>query len=136
MKLLIDTNVILDYLVDRIPYAAHSEQIIDLCVQGSAEGFLTASSATDIYYIMRKAVGQAKAMENLKVMLGILNVAGVLRSDLLRAMELDMADFEDALAAICAKRIKAEYIVTRNGKDFTGSPVKPITPDRLLRDFF
>jgi len=132
-KLLIDTNIIIDYLDDRIPFADHSERIIELCGQGVAEGFLTASAVTDIYYVLRKTIGHEKTISGLKILFSILKIAEVGKTDLIRAMEADMSDFEDALAACCAKRVKAKYIVTRNEKDFVNSAVKPISPEALIK---
>ena len=132
MKLLIDTDVIIDYLIDRAPFAAYSERIIEACIDGEAEGILTANAATDIYYIVRKIIGREKALQKLGVLLEVLDVASVGKNDLLRAMELDMTDFEDALASVCAKRINADYIVTRNIKDYSKSSVAAITPKSFL----
>jgi len=67
MKVMIDTNVILDYLTDRIPFADHAEKINDLCEQGVLTGIFTASAATDVYYILRKITGREKALESLKL---------------------------------------------------------------------
>ena len=133
MKVFIDTNIILDYLADRSPYSGHAEQIFNLCIQGRAEGYITASSATDIYYLMNKVIGQQKTRAGLEMIFSLLNVASVAKSDLKKAMELSMTDFEDALVAVCAKRVGAEYIVTRDEKGFNGSPVPPITPWNLLK---
>jgi len=133
MKLLIDTNIIVDFLADREPFAAHSERVIEMCIDGYAEGLLTASSVTDIYYIMRKVSGREAALKRINSLLEILDVVSVGKAELIKAMELDIPDYEDALAAICAKRVKADYIVTRNIKDFKNSSVKAITPKELLQ---
>lgn len=136
MKVLIDTNVIIDYLADRMPFADHAEKIIALCESGELTGLLTASAATDVYYILRKQVGHAQTFEHLRTLFSVLDIVEVGKSDLLRAMELDMPDFEDALVSQCAKRVKAEQIVTRNLKDFLQSPVPPIAPEDFLCRFF
>jgi len=132
-RLLIDTNIIIDYLADRTPFAADSERVIGMCIDEYAEGFLTASSVTDIYYIMRKVTGREKALIKIRQLLEILDVVSVGKSEILKAMELDIPDFEDALAAVCAERIKADYIVTRNTKDFKNAFVKAVTPKDLMR---
>jgi len=135
IKMMIDTNVIIDYLTDRLPFADYSERIIDMCALGNASGFLTASAATDIYYVTSKTVGREKALDNLKALFGVINIADVGKKDLLHAMDLDMNDFEDALVSVCAKRIKADYIVTRNERDFVNSPVAPITPEIFIKRY-
>ena len=132
IKFLIDTNVIIDYLADRAPFADHAEQIIEVCEQGKAEGVLTASSVTDIYYILHKNAEHEKIIDSLKILFSVLNIAEVGKNDLFKAMDLDMDDFEDALVSQCAKKVKAEYIVTRNEKHFTNSAVKAISPQDLL----
>jgi len=132
-RILIDTNIIIDYLADRTPFAADSERVIEMCIDEYAEGALSASAVTDIYYIMRKVTGREKALIKIRPLLEILDVVSVGKSEILKAMELDIPDFEDALAAVCAERIKANYIVTRNTKDFKNSSVKAITPKDLVQ---
>ena len=136
IKAMIDTNVVIDYLDDRAPYADHAERLFDLCEQEELAGILTASSMTDIYYIIRKSAGREKALESLKLLFAVFEVAEVGKNDLLRAMESTITDFEDALMAVCAKRSRAEYIITRNVRDFTNSPIPPMAPEDFLARFF
>ena len=136
MKALIDTNVIIDYLANRIPFADDAERIFDLCEQGELTGVLTASAMTDVYYIMRKSIGHEKAMDCMKLLFSIFDIANVGKDDLLRAMESGLKDFEDALVAVCARRIKAECIITRNTSDFTKAAVLPMTPRNFMERFF
>lgn len=136
MKVLIDTNIIIDYLDDRAPFADHAEKIFDLCEKKKLTGILTASSVTDIYYIMRKIIGREKALESLKMLFAVFEIAQVGKNDLLRAIESPVMDYEDALISVCAKHAKAECIVTRNIRDFTKSPVLPISPEDFLARFF
>ena len=136
IKVMIDTNIIIDYLADRSPFADDAEKILDLCDQGEMTGALTANSVTDIYYIMRKVAGREKTLESLKLLFSVLEVASVGKTDLLRAMESPFPDFEDALCAMCAKRIKAECIITRNTRDFQSSHILPMTPKNFLERFF
>jgi len=135
MKILIDTNVIIVYLVDRIPFADYAERVLELCMSGEIEGFLTASAVTDIYYILKKVVGGEKTLEAIRTLCNVLDIADVGKADILGAMELDMPDHEDALAAQCAKRIRADCIVTRNIADFISSPVPAKEPAVFLRQF-
>ena len=136
MKAMIDTNVILDCLLKRTPFSEDARRIIDLAEEREYTGLVNASSVTDIYYILRKAIGRERAIEAVRTLLLILDVVDVTKSDLLSAMEINMPDYEDALVAGCAKRAKAEYIITRNGKDYISSPVPPILPDKFLNRFF
>ncbi len=132
MKLLIDTNVIIDYLADRVPFADNAEKLFDLCADGKIKGILTASAVTDIYYVLRKAIGKAKAIESLRVLFDVLDIADIRKHDIVLATTEDFSDFEDALVSVCAKRVKADFIVTRNVKDFSNASVKPVTPEELL----
>jgi len=132
MKILIDTNVIIDYLADRTPFADLSEQVLTLCESGKITGLLTANAITDIYYVVRKVAGREKTLEAIRTLCSILDITDVGKADILNAMELEMSDFEDALTAQCAKRVKAEYIVTRNNSDYANSPVPALEPAALL----
>ncbi|MDH7579139.1 MAG: PIN domain-containing protein [Bacillota bacterium] len=133
MKILIDTNVLLDVLAKREPFYAASAQVLRLSESGELSAFITANTVTDIVYIIGKHISDKSALhETVKRVLGIVDVANVLKSDVLKAFELGFADYEDALLARCAKRIKADYIVTRNTKDFEDSPVAAITPEDFL----
>lgn len=135
MKILIDTNVIIDYLADRAPFADHAEQVLTLCERGDAGGFVTASAITDIYYVVRKAVGREKTLEAIRTLCSFLNIAEVGKADILNAMEIDMSDYEGALAAQCAKRIKADCIITRDLSDYVGSPIPAKDPVTFLKQF-
>ncbi|MEW6540360.1 MAG: PIN domain-containing protein [Bacillota bacterium] len=135
MKILIDTNVIIDYLADRAPFADHSEQVLALCESGEVDGLVTANAVTDIYYVMRKVAGREKTLEAIQTLCSILDIADVGKADILNAMELDMPDYEDALAAQCAKRNKADCIVTRDVTGYANSPVPAKEPAAFLKQF-
>ncbi|MBS3948505.1 MAG: PIN domain-containing protein [Dethiobacter sp.] len=135
MKILIDTNVIIDYLADRTPFADHSEQVLALCGSGKVTGLVTANAITDIYYVLRKVAGREKTLEAIRTLCSVLDITDMGKADILNAMELDMPDYEDALAAQCAKRVKAEYIVTRNSSDYANSPVPAKEPATFLTQF-
>ncbi|GHU82184.1 DNA-binding protein [Clostridia bacterium] len=134
MKLLIDTNVILDACLSREPWCEAAEQLILACAEEKVVGCVTASSITDIYYVLNKALHSAeRAKENVQKIITLLDVLDVNGTDCEKAFELPMSDYEDALLACCAKRHKADQLVTRNPKHFAGSPVHPISPDEILK---
>ncbi len=134
MKLLIDTNVILDACLSREPWNRAAEKIILACAEEKITGCITASSVTDVYYVLHKALHSTEqAKQAVLKMLAILTVLDVTGSDCEKAFELSMPDYEDALLAYCAKRHRVEWIVTRNPKDFEGSPVKVIDPREVLK---
>jgi len=135
MKVLIDTNVILDFLIAREPFAPAAKEIITLAEKNKIEAFLTASSVTDIFYILKKYTDREKAKEILSQLFEIVDVIEVTKGDTKKALNLDLRDFEDALQAWCGKKKKVNYIVTRNEKDFRNSPVKIISPVELIKLF-
>ena len=131
MKILLDTNIIIDVLTKRAGYE-QSLALIRYCELGKAEGFISATTVTDVVYIMRKHIPPAQVREAVQTLLVIVDVASVLKGDISAAFLSDMQDFEDAVQAACALRIGVKYLVTRNLKDFDKSPVPAISPDTML----
>ena len=131
MKLLLDTNIVVDILSRRAGYA-DSLRVLQSCETKRAEGFVSAVTVTDVTYILRKHIAPADVRDALSTLLAIVDVADVLRSDIRGAFSCGMDDFEDAVQAMCAKRVEADCIVTRNIKDFERSPVPPRLPADIL----
>ena len=134
MKILVDTNVIIDALTSREPFREDAEHIFMLAVNRIEDMYITASSATDIYYLVRKhlhSVEQAKnVMSKLYELFYILDVTG---SDCKDALLTEMSDYEDAVISCCSLHNQIDYIVTRNIKDYEKSKVQAILPDQLLK---
>ncbi|NDO48949.1 PIN domain-containing protein [Lachnospiraceae bacterium MD335] len=134
MKLLVDTNIIIDALTGREPFREAAEQIMLLAANQIEDMYITAGSATDIYYLVRKHLHnteQAKnAMTKLYQLFGILDVTA---DDCQNALLSDIKDYEDAVISCCAKRSKMDYIVTRNIKDYEKSKVKAVLPNDFIR---
>ena len=132
MKVLIDTNIVLDVLCNRKNLVESSSKLLKLCETKKLEGYLSAISVPNIAYILRKEL----SIEKLKTVIVKLNIifsiVELKTNDLILATNLNFKDYEDALQSVCAKRIKADYIVTRNIKDFKNSPVKAVTPEELF----
>jgi len=132
MKVLIDTNVILDVLHRREPHYGYSSAILKLCGM-QITGCITASQTTDIFYLLRRFGKDAEASKaHIKKLYDNLTVLDITAVDVQNALALEMADYEDALLACCARRYKAAYIVTRNEKDFQLSPVPALSPQMFL----
>ena len=131
MKVLLDTNIIIDIITKRSGYE-ESLQILRFCEIGRIEGFVSAITVTDVMYILRKHISPEKVRDSARTLTALVDVAGILKSDIVFAFSSDMADFEDAVQASCAERIKANYIITRNLKDFKNSTVPAITPTSAL----
>lgn len=134
MKILVDTNVIIDALTGREPFWESAEQIFMLAANMIEDMYITASSATDIYYLIRKHLHnteQAKStMSKLYQLFGILDVTA---KDCHDALLSDMKDYEDAVISCCAERNQMDYIVTRNIKDYEKSKVKVLLPDDFIK---
>lgn len=132
MKLLIDTNVVLDVLCNRKGFVENSSKVFKLCETKKFDGYLSAISVPNIAYILRKELSIEK-LKSIIVKLNIIfSIIELKTNDLIFATDLDFKDYEDALQSVCAKRIKADFIITRNTKDFKNSHIKAITPEHLL----
>ena len=134
MKILVDTNVIIDALTSREPFREDAEQIFMFAANRIEDMYITASSATDIYYLVRKylhSTEQAKSvMSKLYELFYILDVTS---SECKEALLSDMNDYEDAVISCCAVHNHIDYIVTRNIKDYERSKVNAILPEQLLK---
>jgi predicted nucleic acid-binding protein len=130
---MIDTNILLDVLLEREPFFSSSRAVLQLCESKKVYGFLSASSATDIFYITRKALQSTElAYQALGSILDIVKVLTVTNEDVLSAYMQRAADFEDCLLATCAKSNKCSAIVTRNKKDFLAFGITLLSPEELL----
>ncbi len=133
MKILIDTNIIVDALTGREPFREVAEQIFLLAANHVEEMYITASSATDIYYLIRKHLQSTeKAKEAMKKLYSLFHILDVTAVDCMDALLIDMKDYEDAVISCCANHNKIDYIVTRNIKDYTQSKVRAILPDKFM----
>ncbi len=132
MKVLIDTNVILDVLCKRQDFFEASSKVMKYCEVNSLNGVISALSIPNIVYIMRKELDAEKTKDVIEKLQLIFTVADLKADDIKKALSLDFVDFEDALQSVCASRIKADYIVTRNIRDFKNSKVSAIKPSELL----
>lgn len=132
MKLLIDANILLDVLQNREPFVQASSIIWKLCETEKAKGYVSALTFANLVYIMRKELDPEKIEETLHALSLIFEFADFNASDLLRAAELNWDDFEDAVQSVTAERIHADYIITRNVRDFIRSKVVAFTPSELI----
>jgi len=131
MRLMLDTNIIVDVLSKRDGYE-ESLQLVKYCELGRVEGFVSVITVTDIMYILRKHIDPSLVREAVQTLLLIVDVASVLKSDITSGFSSDMKDYEDAVQASCAERMKADYIVTRNINDFLKSPIPAILPSAAI----
>ncbi|GMO59947.1 MAG: PIN domain nuclease [Treponemataceae bacterium] len=133
MTALIDTNVIIDYLTQRDPFAQAAEKILQKCFIGEITGYVAAHSITNIFYILRKQYSAAGRKAMLCELCAYIEVAGIGRHKILSALTNEyFDDIEDCLQAECAAFVGADYIVTRNVADFSTSLIPAITPEAFL----
>ncbi len=132
MKVLIDTNVILDVLCKRNGFYEDAVKIMRYCEINKITGVISALTILNIVYIMRKELDAQKTREVIEKLQLIFVVADLKSEDIKRALAMNFLDFEDALQSASALRVKADYIITRNIKDFTSSRVPAIKPKELL----
>jgi len=116
MTVLLDTNIIMDALQERHPFDMAAKEILLRSEKGEVKCCFTANAATDIFYIYTKARDLSSARNALSYLFANYSVISVSHEDCTNALSLPMDDFEDALAVICAKRAKVDYIVTRDDK--------------------
>lgn len=133
MKIMIDTNVVLDVLLRREPFFQASYEVMKRSALEQVDGFVSATAATDIFYLLRRALRDDRtAKDNLEKLMQLVGFADALGEDVHAAIASNMADFEDALVSAIAERCHMDYIVTRNTKDYVESPVKALTPQEFL----
>ena len=130
-RVLFDTNVVLDVLLDRQPYVEASAAAWVAVEAGVSEGMLAAHTVTTIHYLLRKEMGNVKARRILSAILRVFRVAAVDHGVLEEALQLPASDFEDAVTAASARSAGCECIVTRDPKGFRGSPVRSLTPEAV-----
>ena len=128
MRILVDTNVLLDVLCNRKEFVGMSTKVWKCCETRIVEGHISALSVPNIVYILRKELDAKKTKEIIDRIGLIFTIDDLRAEDLKKAAAFEYSDFEDALQSICAERVKADHIVTRNIKDFQGSSITAISP--------
>lgn len=133
MNVLLDTNIILDALMERTPFDVEAKEILLRSQSGEIKCMFTANAATDIFYLYSKARDTQTAKIALNFLLMHYGVVSVAQEDCIKALSVPIEDFEDALVAVCAQKAGADYIVTRDDKFLRDkSQVKIITPKELI----
>ncbi len=135
MRLLIDTNVVLDVLLKREPYFGSARSVLGLTRDRSIREYVSASAITDIYYIAHRQIrDKAAVKELLKKLLLIVSVAGVAEREIRGALNLDWGDFEDSVQFCVASLNDMDGIVTRNPADYKDAEIKIWQPEELLAE--
>jgi predicted nucleic acid-binding protein len=129
---LVDTNVVLDVLLDRRPFAEAATQVFALVEESRIEGFLCATTVTTVDYLLGQALAPAKAREALQRLLNLFEIAPVNRPVLEQALRSRLSDFEDAVLEQAGRLVAVDAITTRNVRDFEKSTVTVFDPLQLI----
>ena len=132
MRLLIDGNVLLDVLQRRQPFFRDSATVRKLCETEQAEGFVSALTFADLVYVMRKELSPERIEDVLQKLSLIFRFTELGAADLAHAAEMKWEDFEDAVQAATAERLRADFIITRNIRDYKKSRIVAFTPTEFL----
>ena len=133
-KILIDTEVILDFFFDRKPFSEQSSKVLSLCEKRIVTGFVTPVMISNVYYILRKVAKHEKVIENLKSLMKIIDVAAINKETIIVALNSEFKDFEDALQNFSAQNENdIKVIITRNIKDYKTSSLSVMTPETYLK---
>ena len=135
MRLLIDGNILLDVLQKREPHFEASSTVWKLCETEQAEGYVSALTFANLVYVMRKQLEPEMIEDVLKKLSLIFRFTDLTTSALTAAAGMRWNDFEDAIQSAAAERINADFIITRNVRDFRGSRVTAFTPAEFIARF-
>ncbi|MGA9379334.1 MAG: PIN domain-containing protein [Phormidium sp.] len=131
MRILIDTNVVLDFLQEREPFVENAARIFERIDTGEIEGFIAATTITNIYYIVRRATGAVVAQNAIIQVMKDLNICAVDRDVIEQAIALNFRDFEDAVQYVCGVVHGVDAIVTRDKSGFVGAEIPVVLPEEL-----
>lgn len=133
-KILIDTDVILDFLFDREPFSENAAKIVSLCESKEITGFVTPVIINNVYYLLRQTAKHEKVIEKLKMLVSITEVLVINKDSIIQALNSEFKDFEDALQNYSAELNKEiDIIITRNTKNYKNSSLAVMTTDNYLK---
>ena len=134
MAVLIDTNILLNYITNREDkYLNESVRIVELCALKKLNGYIAFHTLSTLWHVLRKKSSKDRR-DNLRDICTIFSVASASQTEIINAIEDDsFADFEDCLQDKCAKEVGADYIITVNKKDFANSEIEAINPCEFLK---
>jgi predicted nucleic acid-binding protein len=134
VKILLDTNIIIDNALEREPFWNASEQVLLLIEQGKIAGYISASTFSDLYYIIRKARGRDWTLSYLNQLITFCQIATVNQAVITMAFTTNFKDFEDAIQYSTAVVNQLDAIITRNPQDFPVVTPRILTPDQLIEE--
>lgn len=132
MRVLFDTNVLLDALLAHEPFVVNAAFLLTAVEAGQIEGFMSATTVTDVHYLVRRQTQSAEiAIDAVTRLLNLMEIAAVDREVLQQAIGLRLTDFEDAVQIACAIRLGLNVIATRDVDGFTNSPIAVLSSEDL-----
>lgn len=134
MNILFDTNIFIDVSLKRAPFFSDSFEALNKVDGINVNGYILASTFTDIYYICKKSIGHEKTIDILTTLIGTVNILGINQDTIIFAIHSKLSDFEDAAQNAAAELNQIDLIVTRNVKDFVGSKIVVQTPTDFLKN--
>lgn len=133
-RILIDTDVILDFFFDRQPFSENAARIFSLCESKEIKGYIIPVIISNVYYLLRQTASHEKVIEKLKLLVTITEILVMDKSVIIQALNSDFKDFEDALQNYAAElNNEIDLILTRNTKDFKNSSLAVMTPDNYIK---
>jgi predicted nucleic acid-binding protein len=132
VNILFDTNVILDVLLDREPFCDDAALLFDAVERSTINGYLCATTVTTVHYFVGKGRDSRTAIDSIRLLLEMFDVASVTRSVLKEALETQFSDFEDGVIYRSAASVNADGLVTRNPRDFVKARIPVYTPPQLV----
>lgn len=131
-KIFIDSDILIDFLIDRQPFSESSTKIISLCSENKIKGFVTPIIIANIFYILRKSLNKNDLKIKLINLLKFIDIVESNKATVLNALYSDFNDFEDALQNYAVENTEIKIIITRNIKDYKKSKLSVYTPDSFL----
>ena len=134
IRILLDTNLLLDYILTREPFYDNAKKIILACINGTVKACIAAHSISNMFFILRREYESKERRKLLLNICKIFDIEGIDKEKLISGLENDdFFDFEDCLQMECARAYEAKYIVTRNVSDYDNSVIQAILPEDFLK---
>ena len=132
MNVLVDSNVVLDILLQNEGLYIGSTAVFAYAEQNLIDGYISASAVTDIFYITKKRHGKEIALKSIKKILQVIKPATVTGDNIFKALDLDWNDFEDAVQYVVGESLTLDRIITRNISDFSKGKIPAVTPEQFI----
>ena len=133
-RVLIDTDIILDFFFDREPFSENASKILSLCESKEIIGFVTPVIISNVYYLLRQTAKHEKVIEKLTLLISLLEVLIIDKRVIIEALNSNFKDFEDALQNCSAEQNnEVDIIITRNVKDYKNSHLSIMLPDNYIK---